>query len=716
MKTYIFISFVFALLLAGCQSTPENQIKANKDLQFNDMLNRFKTDPSAISYLSLWSSYMDSSQIEDTATKQQDYEDLMAKLEDGVLSCEQVDWHAQTNKNFWSLKPHITAQTCFESLGDTQNADFHQNAINFILNGILSNSDGEHYYSAYKVATWGDASDVIELSPYEVVDHYLQLRFYGQGLFYVYVVNNTETGIQKEVYFDNNFFLHQIIGIQYPFAGIENSLETQIIDAFAKDSANAMIAKAEQLARKKQFDEAAKLYKTAALNGSAVANYRLGEICLAQELALFDKTQCFEYLFTSAEQGYHRATLALALAYKEGLVVEQSQQLFEQLFNSISNKYLPGEAWYIVGNMYKGALGFVDEQAHLAAIEKSANAGYSAAQLQLVLTQMKMSAQDNTHGVQAIEVQLRSIAESGNGAAQHALALYLLSNHERGSQAWNEAEQWLLSASKQSVPAANYTLGKAYELGYFRAPDKLKAYLAHVEAAVDFYPPSQLYVGYRNDIGEVVEKNKEIALSWYMLCARANNLTCIRNVGMFFLNGIAVEENDEAAFAFFNSAAQQGHPPSITSVGYMYLRGYGVEKDINKANNMFLESCKKDDSEACHYSASIYLKGEGVTQDINKANDLFALSCKLNNASGCNNLGVSYQSARGFELNSSKAAELYEQGCTLNNATACDNIGFMYEKGRGVEQNIEKAKALYLKGCRRGYKPSCASYDAINKD
>ncbi len=110
-------------------------------------------------------------------------------------------------------------------IGDGLKSNYHNSAVEFLLTGILSSGDGTNYYSAFEVATWGDASDFIELTDYEVVDSYLSLLHHGQALYFIYLVNDPETGLQQEIFFENSKFLHAILEIQYPFVGISDYLE-----------------------------------------------------------------------------------------------------------------------------------------------------------------------------------------------------------------------------------------------------------------------------------------------------------------------------------------------------------------------------------------------------------------------------------------------------------------------------------------------------------
>ncbi|MDC0603176.1 hypothetical protein OAP14_09160, partial [Aliiglaciecola sp.] len=163
---------LFSLILFGCKSTknePLAPVNIDYNQKFEELLGQFKADGNSVSYEEMWHVYLKSDQIQNSAVKQDDYLDILNQLESGQKNCDEIDWLFITSQNFWSIKPHISAATCYEMIGDGLKSNYHNSAVEFLLTGILSSGDGTNYYSAYEVATWGDASDFIELTDYEVV-------------------------------------------------------------------------------------------------------------------------------------------------------------------------------------------------------------------------------------------------------------------------------------------------------------------------------------------------------------------------------------------------------------------------------------------------------------------------------------------------------------------------------------------------------------------
>ena len=700
-------------LLIGCAST-NKQASTTEDIdynaEFNHLISKFKQSSESVTYDQLWYVYLKSNQIDNSGGKQYEYMQLVNKLENNELSCADINWDEVTLQNFWSIKPHISAQTCYESLGNTTQASFHASVIEFILSGILSQGDGKNYYSAYEIATWGDASDVIEFSGYEIVDSYLELKHHGQALYYIYVVNDPETGEQKEIYFENNKFLHEILDIQYPFAALSGQLKTEIVDFFSKTDTHAKIAKAKTLISEGKFDEAVNMYLNATNDGSAVANFLLGILCHSEKQTILSRNECSSYLFQAAELGYMNATIALAFVYKEGIEVEKNESLFIELMASVEEHFKQGEAWYKFANFYNNILGIKDDAKYQAYLNKAASLGNQKAEYASIMIDLKRSDDNNKKQVEEILVRLEALAKKGLDTAQITYANILIKTSSKGSDKWNEAKLWIDKSAAQNNPFAQYLKGNAYKYGYFGEENLLKAYYAYNEAALGYYPDAQLNVGYFNDIGQVVESNKRLAMSWYFLCAKANNLVCIRNIGIFFRDGIVVEQNYEIALNNFKYASNLGHTQSTISLGYMYLNGNGVEQNPSKAYELFKTSCDAKDGEACRHLGYSYREGKGLAIDLKKANVLFEKSCNFGDTEGCFELALVYEKGNGFEKNYPRAIELYEKGCNLGEAKSCTNLGYIYEHGQGLTRDKKKAKGLYMKGCKNGNQIGCSNY------
>lgn len=624
------------MAISGCASNGNQQVQITPDEQFDHLLADFKKDPESVSYLSLWNSYLASSQTDNTAVSHDNYIQLSQQIEQGALQCTSVDWEAITRQNFWSLKPHESAQNCYEQAGQPQLAAYHDNAINFLVTGILSSGNGESDYAAYEVATWGDAEDVIEFAGYEVVDSYLTFKRQRQVVYKVYVVNDLDSGFQKSVYFENARFLHQFLGIQYPFAGIGDQLYLSLVEAMPD---TLTMAKAEVLYTKGQLDESIQLFLDAYNNGSAVASYWLAVACLQPKQERFNSDDCIDFAIQSAEQDFLDGALLLAYLYKEGLGVEASEQTYLQLLTAVQSRLSDGEAWYRFGSHYKGAFAEKDLEKRQEYVRKAAQMGYMQAEYELALKALNAQKDTQSEAYKVALARISLLAEKGFDKAQTIYASRLIRSNTQGSAQTLAAKEWLELAIAQHYPYASNVMGDAYHSGAFGQKDNLEAFLAYSRSALDYIPYAQLRVGFFNDWGFGVESDKELAFLWYFLCASAMNSTCINNVGIFFENGLGVEQDYAKAMVFFKLAAEQKNVSSYRKMAGLYFYGNGVDKDLTKAVSLYERGCEQGDGDSCWRLGKHYADGMVLTKDIERANQLYKQACANGKDIACDQSG-----------------------------------------------------------------------------
>ena len=478
------------------------------------------------------------------------------------------------------------------------------------------------------------------------------------------------------------------------------------MDLFSETDSHSQIAKGLAFSNRNEIDQAIDMFQMASLQGSAVANYYLGLICHHPKQNRFLAKECIDYLFASAEAGFVDASIAIAFLYHEGIGVERNTELSNQLMDSLETKLAPGETWFKFANFYINHFNLNQPDKQLDYLNKSAELGNAKAELFALSTAMT-AIDDDDDAIQGLLQQLKSLAEQGSDAAQFMYARTLLNQYPKGSPEWSEAETWLKKSAKAGSPSANYFMGLAYQYGYFGDINMLNAYLAYNDAAMDFHDEAQLKVGYMNGVGQVVEQNPAIALSWYLLCSKMNNLVCTNNLGVYFRDGIVVDRDYELANIYFKHAADSGSSIGIINYASMFWNGNGVEQSYEKANQLYQKGCDLKQGQACLRLGLSYKKGNGFESNINIANDFYKQSCDFGYGAGCNELGFSYENGMGFEASYVEAGKLYDKACQIGLAMACTNYGLLYFNGNGVEEDLDKARSLFHKACYEGHQKGC---------
>jgi uncharacterized protein len=83
--------------------------------------------------------------------------------------------------------------------------------------------------------------------------------------------------------------------------------------------------------------------------------------------------------------------------------------------------------------------------------------------------------------------------------------------------------------------------------------------------------------------GRGVEKNEDIALSWYKKAAELGDGKASLILGDMFNYYYRDGENHEMAFYWYQKSAELGYAEGQDAVGYMYKNGFGVEENHKKA-------------------------------------------------------------------------------------------------------------------------------------
>lgn len=620
---FLFI-FVVAALLSACATKPKPTFA---DALFDSHVDRILSGDRPPSYQAALNAYLQSSQVQNTGPKYQEYEHLNSLVEAGKLACTDVDWSTLTSRNFWSLKPHISAAACYESSGNSAMAERHNRAIDFLLTGIMASGDGEAYYSAYEIMSLGDANDVIELMGYEVIDFYGELMSSRRAFYYVVVANDPKTGKQHEIYFDNQRFVHAVMGEVYPFIGLDDGWKTRVLPAIAGFDRAIKVPLASAEAADGNLDQAYQLYMEAIADGSLRARYRLALLAIDKKLPQVSSPQAVQLLMEAAEQQYVPAIVVLAYLYDKGIAVEQDKILASELLESVGTRKSPGYAHYLLANHFKyGLLASADENAaeHYFALAESA--GSVDAKLARFLSAVD---KDNFRDNAALS-ELKTLAEQGAKWANYLVGEWLLIDAKSGSNEAKEAEQWLKKAAAFGIPDAHYRLGRGYQRGTFGSKDEVKALSHYSEGAMRFHSDSMLNVGYYNDMGIAVYVNKRLAARWYMLCSMIGNIQCTYNTGHMFEAGEGVRQDYQAARVFFEAASKENHSGAFNSLGLLYLDGKGLEKNPVRAMELFQKAADLGYHYGDYNLGRIYFEGQIVPRDLVKARAHFVRAAAKN--------------------------------------------------------------------------------------
>lgn len=265
-------------------------------------------------------------------------------------------------------------------------------------------------------------------------------------------------------------------------------------------------------------------------------------------------------------------------------------------------------------------------------------------------------------------------------------------------------------------------------------------YHEQIRCAVDTGLPGALFLAaYVYEKGIFVDRDTDLAFSYYLRAAKADNDAAKARIGMapigecqnedecrsffkgsidtiglaeYFMGWFLADDPDimvvtEDILYFYELAANSGVLSAVKELAEVYLYG----NDYIEANPamaiMWYEKLSDIDDDTAVKLANYYLDGKGCAAG--PESDAKALSLlkktveTYENGTACNNLAWMYKKGRGCEKSDyARALILFEKAAELESKSAFYHLGDIYEHGLGVEPDRKKAWAYYQKGAELG--------------
>lgn len=539
---------------------------ADADARLSALAERIYRDPASVPYAEFWAAYLDSSKIHTAVVDRNHFKAFLDQLPAESERCGAVDWQRWTAQNFFELEPHLVAQDCYEQLGKTQQADRESRAVQYILRGVLGSGDGEKTDTAYEIGILDHANDILNLAGYHILDSFLLPVRDGMGLYYVVLAEDPQSGIQRSIYFDNQPAIHRLLAVDYPFAGLDDLYLTQLLEPMSENNTAAMVGLGyyQELSGKRK--KAISFYMDAAAYGSQVAQYRLGRLCLVSEdLAMFSRGDCVDFLLSAAEKGHAEAMSLLAYIYREGIGVEASEQLAAQFLQAAQQRTEAGLAELQFSSYYAGDRLVVDAEVELAHLRKAAATGLPDAKYALLRREVgdwwEADAEKLLPGLQ-------ELAEQGYAPAAVAYARWIFTHaDEHTEKERHRAREFLDAALAVNSDSAHMLQGSLLQSGLLGERD-FEAAAGHFMQS-PFYTASQIGMARLHNEQRLPQSGPVGAALWYMMCAKVEVPECMYQLGKLFRNGEGVDRDRSIAMTLFAGAARQGHKMAMAEVEKM---------------------------------------------------------------------------------------------------------------------------------------------------
>lgn len=286
------------------------------------------------------------------------------------------------------------------------------------------------------------------------------------------------------------------------------------------------------------------------------------------------------------------------------------------------------------------------------------------------------------------------------------------------------------------VELVYYTMQLLCKLPTDEKKELINKYQNYIKNAIDTGLPGSLFLAaYIYEKGLFVERNADLAFSYYFRAAQASHLAAKARIGLapvggyhdedecrnyfnnsigkaglaeYFMGWFLADDTDimvvtDDILYFYELAANSGVTPAIKELAEVYMSGNSyIEENPAKAIMWYEKLDNIDDTTAVNL-ANYYLAGKGCTagpeSDAKAFHLLNETVKKYENSIAYNNLGWMYKIGRGCEKPDLKhAISLFEKAAELECGRAFYHLGDIYENGLGVERNIKTALNFYQQG------------------
>jgi TPR repeat protein len=222
---------------------------------------------------------------------------------------------------------------------------------------------------------------------------------------------------------------------------------------------------------------------------------------------------------------------------------------------------------------------------------------------------------------------------------------------------------------------------------------------------VNLMTPKELNdVGDQYFYGQGVDKNIEVAFTYYKRAADQNNSIGLFNVGKYFL----AKNNVKDAYNYYLKSAEAGYGLAYVKLSEMNLHGQGVKKNKKKAFKMLEEAVKLQEIESYHLLGKYYLHGIGVSKNEEKAKSMFEMSAQNNNSEGMFLLGKLLLEGKSIKNDFESAFFHLDKAAVSKNINAINYLKELYNE---PHQYLKKKSVLYRKEMWFYYDELLASLD-----
>lgn len=609
----------FALCLvaiSACQTVPNRQAQVAADSLFAKTTKQLPAPAQLPAYNALYQSFL---QDGGALPQSLGWRDLQQQLQNTELAnCKTIPWQEHLPVQLFNLGFYRYALACFRQHKDQANISLFSGYQNYVQQGILASGDGKHAYSAYQINNFADAAELATLAGMEIQDYQVELASNGNALYYSLHLYDPAAQRLTHWYFNNQRFLHAVDKITFPFIGLFDGWQRQMIPQSA-DASPAMMTLMGYIQQQDQkYADAEQWYLKAIGQGSLEAPVLLDQLAQKQTIKT-PRQQTQALVLDAADRDYLPALHWLA--YQRYLKSKASDKLADirpqlEYINQLAG---PGQAELTLARyLFNGQFAKAEPELGVKLMQMAAAQGDKAAAAYAIVAQKELGKITD----QDANPQLKTIADQGGSEAAYLYASELMQQKSPSDSDKKTAHQYLLQAEKAWHPEAFYLLAYGYEVGWFDSKGQDSNSLAwsyYLKSAERFYGRAMLRVGNAYREGELTSKDSELAQQWFLLCSRQGNTGCAYNAAVMLDDGEGVSKDFDTAYRLFAFAAEQGYAPAMNRLALMHLFGQGTQSNVELGVQWLKRAADKGSVSAYYYLGVLYFEGKLIPKDIAKA-------------------------------------------------------------------------------------------------
>lgn len=462
-----------------------------------------------------------------------------------------------------------------------------------------------------------------------------------------------------------------------------------------------------------------------------------------------------------AQEGDKWSQCELGSCYANGDGVESDDEKAVNWYRKAAEQGY-GLAQYKLAECYAYGRGLVrDKRDALKYYRMAAEKGVVEAQIQL-----GNCYDDNPDGeddyVEAAK-WYRKAAAQGNAQAQFEIGRYC----EAGlGNVKGDPIEWYEKSAKQGNTDAQCRLANCYADGLGVEKDLIKAlwWLTLAHFAMDMYPSgiacyqgeamfdkilewvgnvvdsndaeSMYNIGRCYATGNLVSRNEEEALKWYLKASEGGCVVAQREYGECLLFGRGVEKDGAKAYTWLQKAADAGDHRAQIDMSFLCLHGIGCDVDAMAADEWLAramtsisknfdgisegdESEEDDDSDDAEHEVAEEVIAESTAEAssdvelVEKAKKAFGdnrweEAIELARRTGPKDadlqswMGNSYEFGNGVEKNLYEAFRWHKAAAENGDGWSQYKLGDFFEDGKGTEKNLPEAFRWYKAAAEKG--------------